>query len=558
LKPSAHVIRQQQLELTLVEQAQASALQQQVAQLFTEQVVPAMDSVMSGLVADHEHLQIDRLEIDLGVINPAELGTQFSARVAVELEQALAIQRKQAVEVDGTVAGHAVFDEHSLPSEMSGASSTLVAVVAFFLRSGRLPWWLAQQDSFHIDDSLESVLDDSPLELIRALRASPVERVARRLVKQLQRPLVDKLLMTLVSNAPGMLVEEVEQLLQITDQLDEPTIRLVTRERLFIELIRVSPATSVDIGAVLSLLVEQLASSLAGGGSSKTASKFVQAAERVLSTSAPLRRRLTELGILPTAGGSNGNLMREFTRPDDRQLQSDSGIKRPDSEAVESVPIVPAPVALHGDADTTGVTGVAGSGTSDANILARDTELTRQGRSVAGLEDAVVELAEGIYLENAGLVLLWPYLPRLFDQLGLADSRGFLSEPMQERGVLILQQLVTGAAEFPENHLVLNKILCGWPIDEPVATQLDLTEVELVELNDLLDSLIQHWKALKNTSPAGLREAFLQRSGRLSKDDLGWLLIVNRSGHDILLDSLPWGIGLIRLPWMDQPLRVEW
>ena len=40
--------------------------------------------------------------------------------------------------------------------------------------------------------------------------------------------------------------------------------------------------------------------------------------------------------------------------------------------------------------------------------------------------------------------------------------------------------------------------------------------------------------------------------------DQSWRLEVARMGHDVLLDKIPWGIGFIKLPWMEEPLFVEW
>jgi hypothetical protein len=35
-------------------------------------------------------------------------------------------------------------------------------------------------------------------------------------------------------------------------------------------------------------------------------------------------------------------------------------------------------------------------------------------------------------------------------------------------------------------------------------------------------------------------------------------LRVGRKGHDMLLDTLPWGIGVVALSWMERTLWVEW
>ncbi len=37
-----------------------------------------------------------------------------------------------------------------------------------------------------------------------------------------------------------------------------------------------------------------------------------------------------------------------------------------------------------------------------------------------------------------------------------------------------------------------------------------------------------------------------------------WLLRVERVSYDVVLDRFPWGLGWVKLPWMEAPLYVEW
>ena len=97
------------------------------------------------------------------------------------------------------------------------------------------------------------------------------------------------------------------------------------------------------------------------------------------------------------------------------------------------------------------------------------------------------------------------------------------------------------------------------PLDEPVEADVGLTDAETEEAIALLDAAIGHWEALRGTSPDALRGEFLMRPGMLAVDaDGDWLLRVEARTVDILLDQLPWGISLVKLPWMDRLLRVEW
>ena len=166
---------------------------------------------------------------------------------------------------------------------------------------------------------------------------------------------------------------------------------------------------------------------------------------------------------------------------------------------------------------------------------------------------------ESFFIDNAGMVLLWPFLPRYFEMLGLVEARQFRDEAARNRGVGLLQFLATGEAEAPEPVLLLNKILCGLPSGLPPEPRAPLSEAERELSEELLYGVTRNWSKLQNTSIAGLREAFLQRDGRLvRKDDGAWELAVAARPFDMLLDSLPWGLSVIRLAWMTQPLHVKW
>lgn len=164
--------------------------------------------------------------------------------------------------------------------------------------------------------------------------------------------------------------------------------------------------------------------------------------------------------------------------------------------------------------------------------------------------------AGGIIVDNAGIVLLHPFLPRLFEGLGVSDGDVLVDS---SRAMSLLHYLATGDRYAPEYRITLAKVICGVALDEPVEADEGLTEAEAVEAVALLEAAIGHWEALRGTSPDALRNEFLMRPGVLSVDAFGgWLLRVETRTVDILLDQLPWGISMIALPWMSGLLRVEW
>jgi hypothetical protein len=162
------------------------------------------------------------------------------------------------------------------------------------------------------------------------------------------------------------------------------------------------------------------------------------------------------------------------------------------------------------------------------------------------------------YINNAGLVLLHPFLSAFFSQLGLYVEKDWKDDAAQRRAVLLLHYLVTGRQEIAEYELPLCKLLAGYPLNRPVEALLEVTTAEQAECDALLQEVIAQWSILKNTSVEGLQQSFLQRDGKLSRQDNGWLLQVGQQPYDILLDHLPWSTGVIRNSWMQELLFTEW
>jgi hypothetical protein len=175
-----------------------------------------------------------------------------------------------------------------------------------------------------------------------------------------------------------------------------------------------------------------------------------------------------------------------------------------------------------------------------------------------GIASALPAPGEALQIANAGMVIAAPYLPRLFAMLGLLDGNAFVDEAAAARAIHVLQFLVDGKLEPPEHLLILNKLLCGVPLDRPVPRDIALTDAERRAVEGLIAGMIGNWTAIGHTSVAGMRESFLQREGRITLERDAWKLLVEPRAFDMLLDRLPWSIATLRLPWMDRVLHVDW
>jgi hypothetical protein len=170
--------------------------------------------------------------------------------------------------------------------------------------------------------------------------------------------------------------------------------------------------------------------------------------------------------------------------------------------------------------------------------------------------------AEGkfaLIASHAGLVLLHPFLPVLFEACSLQGSVAGLAGPALARAAALLHWLATGREEIHEFELGLVKILLGLAPETALPIGRGLLEArDREEGAALLRAVLEHWRVLKGTSIEGLRLSFLQRRGALRNTDAGWRLQPESEPFDMLLEHLPWSFVTVKLPWMTRPLFTDW
>ena len=168
----------------------------------------------------------------------------------------------------------------------------------------------------------------------------------------------------------------------------------------------------------------------------------------------------------------------------------------------------------------------------------------------------VIDDKDAIYISNAGLVLIAAFIPSYFEKIGTSSENKILENT---KAVCILNYLTTGSVNMEEYDLVFPKILCGLSYKEPVSTKsFHVSNAIKKETENMLNSVIEHWNILQNTSVNGLRDSFLRREGKLSFNGSEWKLTVEQKPYDLLLDHLPWNFSMIKLPWMKHLLKTQW
>ncbi|BBL70701.1 contractile injection system tape measure protein [Methylogaea oryzae] len=595
-----HVIKRQTVELTVGRREDAWPLQQACSRILRQRLAPLLDRRCSeASSADRLH-RIERLELDLGRIDPEQLETQLLERIDTALRRALAEE-----------IGH--LDSAAATQEPAPFQASQWELLSRFLREGALPWWADTSRNDLPQQALDALLQDAPDLLRRRLPAllehdNAVQRLIHRFDdRQLAAvatlpaglpggtlaPLYHALrnaaagLPQLRHTAPTALRREVWQaILDTAFTVEPPAAELLeTAARRFAARHNLSPqalrqelnpiaqrSAAADLPphratAARSELTPPAAPSGGETHESSAASPAEQPAEAIAqgdetASQAAMEPSFTTVQQTPPVTRSSGGT------PSD----AIPAAQRPDAHALSPLRQSPRPDTLAG---------IGGAGQETATAAAVDEPLQaaaapanrpaaadapaaaprahRRGMAPAVIgPDAPLDANDEFYVGNAGLPILWPFLGHFFRQLGLAEEGRFRSPAAAQRAVGLLQYLIDGEPEPAEYLLPLNKVLCGLRPAQLFAPDSPPTAVEMAECQALLGAAIANAPILKQMSIAGFRGSFLLRRGILSVRDGGWLLQVERETYDIVLERFPWSFDWIKLPWMEAPLRVEW
>ncbi|WP_433777979.1 contractile injection system tape measure protein [Flavobacterium anhuiense] len=161
------------------------------------------------------------------------------------------------------------------------------------------------------------------------------------------------------------------------------------------------------------------------------------------------------------------------------------------------------------------------------------------------------------YVDNAGLVLIHPFLKSLFENCKLLNKDNTINDP--EVAAHLLHYAATGKEQDYENAMIFEKFLCNIPIVEPIERNIVLSEEMKKEAATMLQAVLSNWDIMRKSSAELLQNEFLQRSGKLDiNGDESPVITMERKTQDILLDKLNWNLSIIKLAWKKRIIYVNW
>ncbi|WP_437963927.1 contractile injection system tape measure protein [Sorangium sp. So ce260] len=486
-----HQIRRQILEVTVQDREAAWRLQAELGRIHAQRLEAVIDRCCTELGAPDRLQRVALVEVDLGRIDPEHLERDLVDKLSVLLREELAARIREE-------------DEKTALRGFDPEVISRLELVAFFARTGTLPWWA--------DSSRPRLLDET-LGLLLKRAARPLAALIRALERE------GGALTRIVRHSRDAQLWALFDALVASSQADLPSMP--------VELVALLHAHRAVAGA--------------------TPDGF---------------RACVWTGALRTAcleeGPSDGRV--GFFRDALARIALEAGVTLGSLLSGLHAPLGPSPSAWPG---ALGAVGQSPGAAVERPVreMRGEHPSSDPGPAVADQElsvDPAYSDADEVYVDNAGLVVLWPFLGHLFGRLGLFADTQFKDRRALHRAAGLLQHLCTGDLEPAEYQLPLARVLSGMAMTEVFDFGPPVTEAEAEECVHLLTAAIASAPILGEMSIAGFRGSFLMRKGALSARDDSWLLRVERASHDVVLDRFPWGMSWVKQPWMEAPLSVEW
>ena len=594
-----HIIKNQLIELKLTKEQNAFRMQHLISEHYRNEMLPVLESVFNEYCSEDEVLILDKLEIDFGVISEKDLEKNRWSEDVLSTFKLSLLEKLADISVNKTFI------------RRSKAMNSCRQWISY-MQKGYLPWNTTAINEKWYQEVLETLaIDYSGVALLRKLilkEKSFSYRVALQHDAVFLTRLVEVITAQNQEHLPLAAEEMFTIIKQVTISQDKPALTADFMKAIWQQVLMAAAGSEKNLSTenISVIVLRPYASKFPiQKKRQKELVSLVAVLKQVLVIFFESNNSFSEKKILPDKDAIEQKGKKDIsdkknkgimaTRDEDIEAingnktsiageEDEKGIKRkkiterlqPNDKGKEERPLAEnlPPGTSPGDKNQQDdkhdidaefakdlqqkqINAIASADNMMEKILSEKTSVEkRKGEDSKSLSETIPP--EGIFIKHAGLILVHPFLGSLFKRLQWLQNNAFANDEAQVKAVFISHYLATGETIAAEHELVICKLLCGYPLDEPLPAEIFFTEEELQEATDMLTALIQQWDKLKNTSVAALREGFLQRSGKLFiKNDMPYVQ-VESSAIDILLDYLPWNVSMIKLPWMKEILRVDW
>lgn len=496
-----HIIQKVFVEITVNNKEKALSIKDDINSFLSIDVFPEIEKYINGLEykLDDHTLQIPRLELNLDVKN-SSLNAELKDKIAQLFKDELS-------EITKPIESSNQKTEKDSKAYLIDNQEKAIQTFIYFLEKGNMPWWNSDTNGIaFLEPSVFNTLIVNNNFQKRIVSVLPKPNVQERMINQLSNEQIAQLCLSILKNKELKINLNVE-VIQYISKLNHEERQIVWRLVLDVLSQHLS-SSNVNLREYLLQQIVKIES--ASTFFSKTKNKH--------------KNLKTAVKIFP------------FIK-EDEIFESIESIKNNPKEKSENSENAKTPKkTIHQKKETF----------HENLIQDHDNELSQDD----GQND-------GQYVQNAGLILIHPFIKTFFEHCDLIDLKTQqLINP--ELCAHLLHYIATGKTNAPEYDLVFEKFLCNIPMHQSINRHIKLSRKHKTQAKNVIESVQHNWSSMKKSSVELLQNEFFQRSGKLVVTDHDYTLTVEQKTQDILLKNLGWGLGLVKLPWKEKFMFVNW
>ncbi|HEV7780198.1 MAG TPA: contractile injection system tape measure protein, partial [Chitinophagaceae bacterium] len=413
-----HLIQKQLIHLSIRGKTSAFTLQHEVSRSYWNEIVPLLERVFDRIAGADEVIEIDRLEIDAGIFTIEQIE-----------------QNKWAAGIEDKILRELEIILRSLPADrIITRVSRPISVFRqwlYFLEKGYLPWNNEKPDELWYQQVFEALATDyeSVSELCRLILSD--REVRKRIVYQHSASFLEKMVAILTAKSQTGLTELIEELTEILFHIkrDEKQAGPGLREKI---------RQSID-RAVLVLIA----------GNEKPGPLVLMEKICTVYIREPVAT-LKSIGLTTVKKGIIYTIVEDMARKANKAGNSTPGIAG--KKKNQPLPAVPGESGIEKNKINDRLsTGNAGENVSPDELLISENIFEEERPVKQGFPIGKKIPADGIFVSNAGLVLLHYFLSPLFNFLGLVKDHDFTSDDNRIKALYLLHYLATGSEQAAEH-----------------------------------------------------------------------------------------------------------
>ncbi len=507
-----HIINKMYLEVNTTSKEQGYRIKDNLDAFLKEEVFPAIENKLKTLEKQVQHriLRIEKLDFEIELKNDFKL-TDVKQKIVTGIENSIQEQLQKSKEQSIRVEDNLSSEENL---DLLNTDSNTARALMYFLEKGTTPWWGNKElFSFLFDEKvLEEIFQTKSLVNVFQEKLKK-KKIRKRFIQQFSDIAIKKTLSKIFTTSgitiltPQKLDSEFEEFIT--------SVSLGLRLEIWDEIIHFFQTNNIQkLYMALSRWKDVVTSKPAQNKDNISD----EIDEKVTKAPKDSKHKFHWIEVVLK---SIDNQFPEIRTRISQEIKTGKNIPQKLSEDIVDVQFNTTNKPLE-------------------EIYEKEEEITE----------------EGYYIENAGLILVHPFLKNFFEHCKLINNQNEINN--SELAVHLLHYLATKQEKQPEHQMIFEKFLCNIPLHQSINRNIEISQEFKTQSEELLEAMIQNWRALKNASSDLVRNEFLQRSGKLILNGKNPKIIVERKTQDILLDRLPWNISIIKLPWKDKLIFVDW